>query len=59
MGQDEDYPLAKFSANTLDATGPLYPGALFSPSGVVNQFVNVEGDHNITARSVARDGLLY
>lgn len=57
FGQDEDYPLPNFSSNTLDATGALYPGSLFSPDGVVNEFVNVEGDHNIIARAVARDGI--
>ncbi|GAQ03279.1 probable beta-glucosidase F [Aspergillus lentulus] len=57
MGQDGDYPLPNFSTNTQDATGPLYPGALFSPSGVVNQYVNVQADHNITARAIARDAI--
>ncbi|GAB1202925.1 hypothetical protein APSETT445_001549 [Aspergillus pseudonomiae] len=57
MGQDKDYPLPNFSSNTEDATGPLYPGALFSPSGVVNQYVNVQGNHNITARAIARDAI--
>lgn len=57
MGQDDDYPLPNFSTNTEDATGPLYPGALFSPSGVVNQFVNVQGNHSIIAREVARDAI--
>ncbi|GIC88239.1 beta-glucosidase [Aspergillus udagawae] len=57
MGQDGDYPLPNFSSNTQDATGPLYPGALFSPSGVVNQYVNVQADHNITARAIARDAI--
>ncbi|PYH89031.1 putative beta glucosidase [Aspergillus ellipticus CBS 707.79] len=57
MGQDEDYPLPNFSSNTLDETGPLYPGALISPTGVVNQYVNVEGTHNITANAIARDAI--
>ncbi|KAK9651161.1 hypothetical protein V6Z96_004343 [Aspergillus fumigatus] len=57
MGQDGDFPLPNFSSNTQDATGPLYPGALFSPSGVVNQYVNVQADHNITARAIARDAI--
>lgn len=57
MGQDEDYPLPNFSTNTEDATGELYPGALFSPTGVVNQFVNVQGNHSIVARAVARDAI--
>ncbi|KAL1980469.1 hypothetical protein VTN96DRAFT_4126 [Rasamsonia emersonii] len=57
MGQDKEYPLPNFSTNTQDATGPLYPGALFSPTGVVNQFVNVQADHNVVARAVARDAI--
>lgn len=57
MDQDQDYPLPNFSSNTEDEKGPLYPGALFSPVGVVNQYVNVQGDHNITARAVARDAI--
>jgi beta-glucosidase len=57
FGQDDDYPLPNFSSNTEDAVGPLYPGALFSPTGVVNQFVNVQGNHSIVARTVARDAI--
>ncbi|BAE57053.1 unnamed protein product [Aspergillus oryzae RIB40] len=57
MGQDKDYPLPNFSSNTEDETGPLYPGALFSPSGIVNQYVNVQGNHNVTARAIARDAI--
>ncbi|KAE8374723.1 putative beta-glucosidase F [Aspergillus bertholletiae] len=57
MGQDQDYPLPNFSSNTEDETGPLYPGALFSPSGIVNQYVDVQGNHNITARTIARDAI--
>ncbi|KAJ5773338.1 hypothetical protein N7457_008234 [Penicillium paradoxum] len=56
-GQDKDYPLPNFSTNTQDKEGSLYPGALFSPSGVVNQFVDVTSNHNITARAVAREAI--
>ncbi|KAI9763179.1 MAG: hypothetical protein M1840_000845, partial [Geoglossum simile] len=35
-------------------TGPLYPGALFSPSGVVNEYVNVQSDHYKIVREVGR-----
>lgn len=55
--QDKDYPLPNFSTNTKARTGELYPGAVLSPTGVVNQYVNVEGDHNITARAVAREAI--
>ncbi|THC97482.1 hypothetical protein EYZ11_003016 [Aspergillus tanneri] len=57
MGQDKDYPLPNFSGNTLDEKGLLYPGALFSPVGIVNQYVNVQGKHDITARAIARDAI--
>lgn len=57
MGQDKDYPLPNFSTNTRARTGPIYPGAVISPTGVVNQYVNVEGDHNVTARAVAREAV--
>lgn len=57
MGQDQDYPRPNFDANTQDAVGPLYPGALLSPTGVVNEFVDVQADHAIIARTVARDAI--
>ncbi|CAG7928161.1 unnamed protein product [Penicillium olsonii] len=57
FGQDKDYPLPNFSTNTQNKEGPLYPGALFSPSGVVNQFVDVQGNHNVTVRKVAREAI--
>lgn len=57
MGQDKNYPEPNFSANTLDAEGPLYPGLLFGPTGVVNEFVNVQGNHAEVAREVARDAI--
>ncbi|KAF1913850.1 beta-glucosidase 2 precursor [Ampelomyces quisqualis] len=58
MGQDSpDYPRPNFDTNTQDAEGPLYPGALFSPSGIVNEFVDVQDDHAEVAREVARDAI--
>lgn len=57
MGQDKDYPPPNFSANTDDRTGLLYPAALFSPIGVVNQFVDVQADHYKVARQVAQDAI--
>ncbi|KAJ5776546.1 uncharacterized protein N7511_001557 [Penicillium nucicola] len=57
FGQDKDYPLPNFSTNTQDKEGLLYPGALFSPSGVVNQFVDVTANHNATVRAVAREAI--
>jgi hypothetical protein len=57
MGQDSNYPRPNFDTNTQDAEGPLYPGALISPRGVVNEFVNVQGNHAEVARAVARDAI--
>lgn len=57
MGQDQNYPPPNFDTNTQDAEGPLYPGALFSPTGVVNEFVDVQGNHAEVAREIARDAI--
>lgn len=57
MGQDSNYPPPNFDTNTQDAEGPLYPGALFSPRGVVNEFVDVQANHAEVARAVARDAI--
>jgi beta-glucosidase len=57
FGQDQNYPRPNFDTNTQDAEGPLYPGALISPRGVVNEFVDVQGNHAEVARAVARDAI--
>ncbi|KAH8887422.1 glycoside hydrolase family 3 protein [Thozetella sp. PMI_491] len=57
LGQDKDFPVPNFSANTKDTDGSLYPGALFSPSGQVNWHVNVQRDHYKVARQVAQDAI--
>ena len=57
FGQDQDYPLPNFSANTDDPTGPCYPAALISPTCVTNQYVNVQADHHIVARNVSREAI--
>lgn len=57
MGQDQDYPLPNFSSNTADATGLCYPAALFSPTCVTNQYVNVQADHATVARNVSREAI--
>lgn len=58
MGQDTNYPPPNYHISTKDATGMLYPGAFpESPSGVVNQFVDVRGDHDQIAREVAQDAI--
>ncbi|KAF2659263.1 glycoside hydrolase family 3 protein [Lophiostoma macrostomum CBS 122681] len=58
MGQDQSYPEPNFSTNTQDAEGPLYPGALVSPTGVVNEFVVVNtSEHAEVARNISRDAI--
>ncbi|KAI1422197.1 beta-glucosidase-like protein [Xylaria sp. FL1777] len=58
MGQDAaDYPPPNFSSNTADRVGPLYPGALISPTGVVNEYVNVQADHKTVAKQVAQEAI--
>ncbi|KAI0977504.1 glycoside hydrolase family 3 protein [Xylaria arbuscula] len=58
LGQDAaDYPPPNFSSNTADRVGPLYPGALISPVGVVNQYVNVQADHKTVAKQVAQEAI--
>ena len=58
FGQDENYPEPNFSTATNEREGLLYPAAVpFSPSGVVNEFVDVQGDHYLVARQVAQDAI--
>ncbi|OJJ42517.1 hypothetical protein ASPZODRAFT_147160 [Penicilliopsis zonata CBS 506.65] len=57
MGQDEDFPDVNFSTNTEDEDGELYPGALLSPSGQVNWYVDVQGNHSLVALQVAQDAV--
>jgi beta-glucosidase len=57
LGQDQDYPLPNFSANTADPTGLCYPAALLSPTCVTNKYVNVQADHASVAREVSREAI--
>lgn len=57
FGQDKDFPLPNFSANTADATGPCYPAALISPTCKTNEYINVQANHATVAREVAREGI--
>ncbi|KAH0538553.1 hypothetical protein GP486_008769 [Trichoglossum hirsutum] len=57
LGQDANYPPPNFSSNTRARTGPLYPAALFSPTGVVNEYVNVQADHYKIVREIGRDAI--
>lgn len=57
MGQDKNYPLPNFSSWSTSATDKCYPGALFSPQCTVNQFIDVQANHKLVARDVAREGI--
>ncbi|EEH38380.1 beta-glucosidase [Paracoccidioides lutzii Pb01] len=57
LGQDKDFPLPNFSTYTTAETDLLYPGAVLSPVGVVNRFVDVQEDHNRTARAISREAI--
>ncbi|KAE8448128.1 hypothetical protein EG329_009732 [Mollisiaceae sp. DMI_Dod_QoI] len=57
MGQDQDYPLPNFSANTDEPTGLCYPAALLSPTCVTNQYIDVQADHATVARKVSREAI--
>ena len=58
MGQDQDYPPPNFDTNTADREGLLYPGAVpDSPIGVVNEFVQVQADHDVVARQIAQEAV--
>lgn len=58
LGQDEGFPKTNFDTNSKEAYGPLYPAAWpDSPTGLVNEFVQVQADHHLVARVVARDAI--
>ncbi len=57
LGQDQDYPPPNFSANTANPTGLCYPAALFSPTCVTNEYVNVQADHFKVARNISREAI--
>ncbi|KAK7538732.1 glycoside hydrolase superfamily [Phyllosticta citribraziliensis] len=57
MNQDKGFPEPNFSSWTKSAKGLLYPGALISPSGTANEFVNVQEDHADVARDIAMEAV--
>ncbi|CAG9983231.1 unnamed protein product [Clonostachys byssicola] len=57
FGQDQNYPKPNFHAWVSTAEGALYPGAVVSPSGLVNEFVNVQGNHKAIAKQVAQEAI--
>ncbi|KAI9149528.1 putative beta-glucosidase F [Paramyrothecium foliicola] len=58
LGQDKDFPRVNFDTNSDAREGPLYPGAWpSSPIGVVNEYVQVQADHDVVAREIAQDAI--
>ncbi|TDZ68439.1 putative beta-glucosidase F [Colletotrichum trifolii] len=58
LGQDQGFPSLNFATGTRDREGPFYPGAWpFSPSGVLNEFVQVQDSHHLVARQVAQEAI--
>ncbi|KAM3511021.1 hypothetical protein MY11210_005357 [Beauveria gryllotalpidicola] len=58
MGQDKGFPATNFHYNTRKKEGLLYPAAWpGSPSGVVNQNIDVRANHDVVARQVAQDAI--
>nr|WVH32797.1 hydrolase family protein [Trichoderma asperellum] len=58
MGQDQGYPATNFDTNSGAAVNPLYPAAWpNSPSGVTNEFVQVQADHDVIARQISQDAI--
>ncbi|KAL0943662.1 beta-glucosidase F [Colletotrichum truncatum] len=58
LGQDQGYPSLNFATSTRSREGQLYPGAWpFSPSGVINEFVQVQDNHHLVARQVAQEAI--
>jgi beta-glucosidase len=58
LGQDADFPKVNFDTNSDSREGPLYPAAFpDSPTGIVNEFVQVQADHDVIARQIAQDAI--
>ncbi|KAF8442788.1 family 4 carbohydrate esterase [Kalaharituber pfeilii] len=56
FGQDKGFPTPNFSSWTKNSTGRIYEGSFEPPYGVVNQHIDVRGDHHLIARQVAAEG---
>lgn len=58
MGQDNNYPPTNFHIGTKNKEDALYPAAFpDSPRGIVNEFVEVQADHDVIARQMAQDAV--
>jgi len=57
LGQDKNYPKPNFSSWTKNTTGLLYHGSNEPPYAVVNEHVDVRGDHAKLARKIAADAI--
>lgn len=58
MGQDKGYPPTNYHISSKNREDALYPAAFpDSPRGVVNEFVEVQADHDVIARQIAQDAI--
>ncbi|RFU77167.1 glycoside hydrolase, family 3 [Trichoderma arundinaceum] len=58
FGQDQGFPATNFDTNSAAAVNQLYPAAWpFSPSGVTNEYVQVQADHDVIARQISQDAI--
>jgi hypothetical protein len=58
LGQNKDYPEPNFSSWTKNTTGNIYYGSYEGPEGIVNQHVDVMGNHpTAIARKVAAEAI--
>lgn len=57
FGQDEEYPEPNFSSWVKDTEGLTYYGSNQPPYSVVNQHLDVRGDHAKLARKIAADSI--
>ncbi|KAL7267678.1 hypothetical protein RUND412_009725 [Rhizina undulata] len=56
LGQETGYPEPNFSSWTKNTSGMIYEGSGEGPYGVVNQHLDVRGQHALLARQIAADG---
>ncbi|KAI5852775.1 glycoside hydrolase superfamily [Morchella snyderi] len=57
FGQDEDYPEPNFNSWTNATVGKIYYGSNDNTTGIVNEHVEVRGDHATLARKIAADAI--
>jgi beta-glucosidase len=57
LNQDQDHREPNFSSWTKNTTGFIYFESNEPPIGVINQHVNVQGNHKELARTIATDSI--